>query len=177
MEQNEETQSKKTIYGNNYLDVIDDNGSIYIEQIDPSVVVMPYVIDESGNPISIGIISEISNSRPGGITKTLITGSPNDDDANILQTAIRELKEESGISVENVDKWKFLGNIYTSKMISNPNPCFSVDVSGMTIGNRETDGTSDERDSSFEMMDIGEALSLDDALVSTLFIKHFKNNF
>jgi hypothetical protein len=62
-------------------------------------------------------------------------------------------------------------------MISNPNPCFSVDVSGMTIGNRETDGTSDERDSSFEMMDIGEALSLDDALVSTLFIKHFKNNF
>jgi len=138
---------------------------------------MPYTVDESGNPISIGVISEISHSRPGGMSKTLITGSPDDEDANILQTAIRELKEESGISAEDVERWKFLGNIYTSKMVSNPNPCFSVDVTGLEIANKETDSSLEEKDSSFEMLDVPEALSLDDALVSTLFIKHFKNNF
>jgi hypothetical protein len=62
-------------------------------------------------------------------------------------------------------------------MVSNPNPCFSVDVTGLEIKEKETDGTTDEKDSTFEMLDISDALSLDDALVSTLFIKHFKNNF
>lgn len=177
MEQTGDNQSRRTIHSNNYVEVVEDNGSVYLQQHEPSVVVMPYTVDENGNPVSIGIISEISNSRPGGIAKTLITGSPSDDDDNILQTAIRELEEESGISAGDVKRWKFLGNIYTSKMVSNPNPCFSVDVTGLEIKEKETDGTTDEKDSTFEMLDISDALSLDDALVSTLFIKHFKNNF
>jgi len=172
-----DNQSKKTIHSNKYLNVIENDGSVYLEQREPSVVILPYTIDEDSNPTMIGIISEISSTRPGGITKTLITGSPDDNDANILQTAIRELKEESGISAEDVKRWKFLGNIYTSKMISTPNPCFSVDVTGLAKEEKTTDGSENERDTNFEMLSVSDALSLDDALVSTLFIKHFKNNF
>lgn len=177
MEQIGDNQSRRTIHSNNYVEVVEDNGYVYLQQHEPSVAVMPYTVDENGNPVSIGIISEISNSRPGGITKTLITGSPSEDDDNILQTAIRELREESGISAEDVKRWRFLGNIYTSKMVSNSNPCFSVNVTGLEIKEKETDGTEDEKSSTFEMLDISDSLSLDDALVSTLFIKHFKNNF
>lgn len=172
---NKVIEQVNTIYENNYIRITEIDGAVYIKQINPSVIILPYIQDDSGMPLSIGVISEISKSKPTGISKTLITGSPNDDDDNILRTAIRELREESGFNVESVDRWKFLGNVYTSKIISNPNPCFSVDVTGLESDNKITDGSQDEIDSSFEMMSVSEALSLEDSLVSTLFIKHFKN--
>jgi 8-oxo-dGTP pyrophosphatase MutT (NUDIX family) len=111
------------------------------------------------------------------MSKTLITGSQEDKDDNIYQTAVREMNEESGFLVEDLKRWKFLGSLYTSKMILNSNPCFAVNITGMVSGDKETDGSKSEKDSKFELVNVDEALNLEDSLVSTLFIKTFKDIF
>jgi len=158
-------------------EIVDINGHLYIRQINPSVIIMPYVLDENGMPNKIGIISEILDQRPNGIFKTLITGTPNDEDSNIFQTAVRELKEESGFEVKDIKRWKFLGSIYTSKMILNSNPCFAVDITSLIPSEKEPDEGNKEKDSKFELIEITEAINLEDSLINTLFIKTFKDLF
>lgn len=138
---------------------------------------MPYTVDDLGFPAKIGIISEVLEQRPGGMSMTLITGSQDDDDKNIFRTAVRELEEESGFVIKDLKKWKFLGSLYTSKMVINSNPCFAVDLTGSVAKEKKTDGSQSEKDSKFELIDIDNALDLEDSLVSTLFIKTFKNLF
>ncbi len=162
---------------NKNTESVELDGRLFIRQINPGVIIMPYTLDSEKNPDQIGIISEILDQRPGGISMTLITGTPDDEDANIFQTAIRELKEESGFLVEDIKRWNFLGTLYTSKMVLNSNPCFSVNITGLVAEEKTTDGSQSEEDSKFELISVEEALDLDDSLVSTLFIKTFKNVF
>jgi 8-oxo-dGTP pyrophosphatase MutT (NUDIX family) len=138
---------------------------------------MPFTVDDSGFPNKIGIISEVLDQRPGGMAKTLITGSQDDKDDNIYQTAVREMEEESGFLVEDLKRWKFLGSLYTSKMVINSNPCFAVNITGLVSGERKTDGSTSEKNTKFELVTVAEALNLEDSLVSTLFIKTFKDIF
>jgi 8-oxo-dGTP pyrophosphatase MutT (NUDIX family) len=156
---------------------VEINDRLFIRQINPSVIIMPYTINSDNMPDQIGIISEILDQRPGGISMTLITGTPDDKDSNIFQTAIRELKEESGFLVEDIKRWNFLGTLYTSKMVVNSNPCFSVNITGLVAEEKTTDGSQSEKDSKFDLIDVEEALDLEDSLVSTLFLKTFKNVF
>jgi 8-oxo-dGTP pyrophosphatase MutT (NUDIX family) len=158
-------------------EVVDIDGHLFIRQINPGVIIMPFTVDDSGFPSKIGIISEVLDQRPGGMAKTLITGSQDDKDANIYQTAVREMEEESGFLVEDLKRWKFLGSLYTSKMIINSNPCFAVNIPGLVSGEKKTDGSKSEKDTKFELVSIQEALELEDSLVSTLFIKTFKDIF
>jgi 8-oxo-dGTP pyrophosphatase MutT (NUDIX family) len=158
-------------------EVVDIDGRLFMRQINPSVIIMPYTIDDNGFPDKIGIIHEILDQRPGGMSKTLITGTPDNEDSNIFETAVRELEEESGFEVKDLKRWDFLGSLYTSKMVINSNPCFSVNITGLVSGERKTDGSKSERDSKFELVNVDEALNLDDSLISTLFIKTFKDIF
>jgi hypothetical protein len=87
------------------------------------------------------------------------------------------MEEESGFLVEDLKRWKFLGSLYTSKMIINSNPCFAVNIPGLVSGEKKTDGSKSEKDTKFELVSIQEALELEDSLVSTLFIKTFKDIF
>ena len=158
-------------------EIVDIDGHLFIRQINPGVIIMPYTVTESGFPDRIGIISEILDQRPGGISKTLITGSQDDKDANIFETAVREMNEESGFLVDDLKRWEFLGSLYTSKMVLNSNPCFSVNITGLVSGDKKTDGSKSEKDTKFELLPVSEVLNLDDSLVSTLFIKTFKDIF
>jgi len=158
-------------------EVVDIDGHLFIRQINPGVIIMPYTLDDSGLPSKIGIISEVLDQRPGGMAKTLITGSQDDKDDNIYQTAVREMEEESGFLVEDLKRWQFLGSLYTSKMVLNSNPCFSVNITGLVSGDKKTDGSKSEKDTKFELVTVDEALNLDDSLISTLFIKTFKDIF
>jgi hypothetical protein len=169
-----EIKSLQKINGTENLEI---DGNLYIRQINPSVVIMPYTLNSDGTPDQIGIINEISNQKPDGIIKTLITGSPDDNDENIFQTAVRELREESGFDVSDLKRWNFLGSLYTSKLVLNTNPCFSVNVTSLVASDRSTDGSKSEKDSKFELVDVQEALNIEDSLISTLFIKTFKNLF
>ena len=167
----------KSLQKNKNTESVEIDGKLFIRQINPGVIIMPYTLDSDKNPNEIGVISEILSQRTGGISMTLITGTPEDSDANIFQTAIRELKEESGFFVEDIKRWNFLGTLYTSKMVLNANPCFSVNITGLVAEDKTTDGSQSEEDSKFELISIEEALALEDSLVSTLFIKTFKNVF
>lgn len=177
MEQIFEKQEMVSIKKSKNTELIEIDEKIYIRQINPGVIILPYVLDEQGNPSHIGILSEILDQRPGGISKTLITGTPDDIDENIFQTAIRELKEESGFEVTDIKRWNFLGSLYTSKLVLNSNPCFSVNITSIVAEDRTTDGTKSEKDSKFELIGVEESLSLEDSLISTLFIKTFKDLF
>lgn len=172
-----EKENQKVVQKTNNREIVDIDGHLFIRQINPGVIIMPYTVDESGFPQKIGIISEILDQRPGGMAKTLITGSQDDEDDNIYQTAVREMHEESGFLVDELKRWKFLGSLYTSKMVINSNPCFAVDITGLVSEDKKTDGTKSEEDTKFELLTIDEALNLDDSLVSTLFIKTFKDIF
>lgn len=172
-----ENQEAISVKKNKDIEILEIDNYLFIHQINPSVIIMPYTLDDNGNPLEIGIIHEIMEQRIGGISKTLITGSPDDTDNNILQTAIRELKEESGFDVPDIKRWNFLGSLYTSKLVTNSNPCFSVNVTGLVIGERTTDGSEEEEDSKFELISVDDALDLDDSLISSLFIKTFKDKF
>ena len=112
----------KSLQKNKNTESVEIDGKLFIRQINPGVIIMPYTLDSDKNPNEIGVISEILSQRTGGISMTLITGTPEDSDANIFQTAIRELKEESGFFVEDIKRWNFLGTLYTSKMVLNANP-------------------------------------------------------
>jgi 8-oxo-dGTP pyrophosphatase MutT (NUDIX family) len=176
MELNEKVE-QTVIQKTKNREVVEIDGHLFVRQINPGVIIMPYTIDENGYPVKIGIISEVLDQRPGGMAMTLITGSADDSDDNIFQTAIRELKEESGFDVSDIKRWKFLGSLYTSKMVMSSNPCFSVNITSLVADEKTTDGSQSEKDSKFELISVDEALDLDDSLVSTLFIKTFKDLF
>ena len=176
MELNEKAE-QAVIQKTKNREVIDIDGHLFVRQINPGVIIMPYTLDDNGYPVKIGVISEVLDQRPGGMAKTLITGSQDDSDDNIFQTAVRELKEESGFDISDLKRWKFLGSLYTSKLVINSNPCFSVNITALVADEKETDGSQDEKDTKFELISVDEALDLDDSLVSTLFIKTFKDLF
>jgi 8-oxo-dGTP pyrophosphatase MutT (NUDIX family) len=172
-----EKEELTSLRKNKNTESVELDGKLFIRQINPGVIIMPYTLDSDGNPDEIGILSEILNQRPGGISMTLITGTPDDEDDNIFQTAIRELREESGFNVPDIKRWNFLGTLYTSKLVLNSNPCFSVNITGLVAEEKSTDGSQSEEDSKFELISVDEALDLEDSLVSTLFMKTFKTVF
>lgn len=177
-----EKQEIKTIQKSRNTEAIEIDGSIFIRQINPGVIIMPYTLDDEGNPSQIGIINEILDQRSTGISKTLITGTADDRDSNIFQTAVRELLEESGFEVKDIKRWNFLGSLYTSKLVLNANPCFSVNLTSLVASEdntdkKESEEDDSEKDSKFELINVDDALGIEDSLISTLFIKTFKNLF
>jgi 8-oxo-dGTP pyrophosphatase MutT (NUDIX family) len=155
--------------------VIENKDRIGIKQKTPSVIILPYTTDESGNPKELGLIAEPSAIKETSISYTVITGSPDDSDVDVLATAKRELKEESGYDVPDIDKWEYLGNINTSKMVINGNPAFGVDVTDIEIGKKEGDGSETEKNTKFSLIPVNEAINHDDALISCLFLKIFQS--
>jgi 8-oxo-dGTP pyrophosphatase MutT (NUDIX family) len=165
----------KILFQNNYIQVIENKGRVGIKQKNPSVMILPYTIDENGNPKSIGLISEPSDIKEERMIKTVITGSPEKSDVDILATAKRELTEESGYVVDDTEKWDFLGNIQSSKLVVNGNPAFGVDVTGLEREDKLGDGSDSEKNSKFSLVSLNDALNIDDALISCLFLKIFQN--
>ena len=53
-----EKQEIKTIQKSRNTEAVEIDGNIFIRQINPGVIIMPYTLDEEGNPIQIGIINE-----------------------------------------------------------------------------------------------------------------------
>jgi hypothetical protein len=138
-------------------------------------MILPYTLDESGNPLELGLIAEPSNIREDLIYHTVITETPEDDDNDILSTAKRGLKEESGYEVDDIEKWDYLGNISTSKIVINGNPAFGVDITGMIKGEKEGDGSESEKNSKFELIPVAKAINYDDASIACLFLKIFQS--
>jgi 8-oxo-dGTP pyrophosphatase MutT (NUDIX family) len=168
---------KKVIHKTDYFDVVEKDGMYGIEPSELCVVVMPFERDQRGLPKTLGVLKEYNPMRDGDYSITLITGRADGEDPDVLSTAIRELKEESGFDVQEPDRWFYLGMMTGSKVVMQELPCFAVDITGLVKGEKEGDGSKSEEKSKFIQMPVKDALNTNDAFVPTLFMKIFKYIF
>jgi 8-oxo-dGTP pyrophosphatase MutT (NUDIX family) len=164
----------KLLYSTDNFNVIERDGKVGIEILFTNVVIMPFVRDEQGLPLAIGVIKEPNPFREGGNSISLITGTTEDEDPDFYSTAVRELEEESGYKVEDASRWYYLGNVYSSKLVDHEQPCFAVDVTGIAKGQATGDGSEDEAKQEFVMIPANDVVKVKDVFIPGLFLKLFK---
>jgi 8-oxo-dGTP pyrophosphatase MutT (NUDIX family) len=167
-------ENDKILYTAPRFDVIERDGHIGLKPKDDSVIVLPYITDENNLPVSIGVLREKNNFRDGGFSITVVSGRCDEEDPNFLETAKRELKEETGFSVPENDKWFFLGSLTASKMVDTEHPCFAVNVTGLKKGVATTDGSENEKASEFMFIPSNDIVKTNDVFIPALFLKLFK---
>ena len=168
---------KKILSSNKYFDVVQKGGMYGVEPTEICVVIMPFEKDTRGLPKTVGVLKEYNPMREGEYSTTLITGRAEGEDPDVLSTAMRELKEESGYDISDPDKWYYLGMMTGSKVVMQEHPCFAVDITGITPAEKEGDGTESEEKSKYMNVSVKEALNTTDCFIPTLFLKIFKYIF
>jgi 8-oxo-dGTP pyrophosphatase MutT (NUDIX family) len=147
-----ETIKEKVLWENKWFKIVEktDKDGAQMSGIQPllgNVVVVPYV--KEGDKITkVGVMNEVNPLWGEGTHVTTVTGGVEEGEDN-LEAAKRELKEESGYDVEDSDKWQFICEVKVSKI---------VDGVRLEIGEASKDGTINEELSSFELMDIEDAI-------------------
>ena len=164
----------KVLFSSEYLNLIERDGKVGIVPNFSNVVILPYIADKEGLPLLIGVLKEYNVFREGGYSISPITGSSDDEDPNFLETAKRELQEESGYMVSDNDRWYFLGNAISSKFVDHEQPCFAVDVSDLKREEPPTDGTEQEALSKFVFISANDVVKCKDVFIPALFLKLFK---
>lgn len=157
-----------------YLNIVEKNGIEVVIPKKNSVVILPFITDENNLPKFLGVIEENNPFRFSGKLITLITGQHDDQDNDYFTTAKRELKEESGYEVNDIEKWTYLGNITTSKFVDQEQPCFAVNVTNVEKNEPEGDGSIQEELANFKILPISEAIAGTDCYISFCFLRLFK---
>jgi hypothetical protein len=165
----------KVLFTDRWFDVVEVNSHVGLKNKHMSVGVLPYQTDENGLITHIGLLNELNYFREKDYCDTLITGTIEHEDDSLLLTAIRELAEEGGfhLAEDSNDRWLFLGPIYLYKNSDQMIPVFAVDVTGLEQKESEGDGSEKEKLSSLKMVDVGNGLSCDEALVLASFLRLF----
>ena len=146
----------KILFQNNDIEIIENEGKTIIKENNPYIFIVPYIIDEIGNPESIGLMSN-----------NIICVKNIKDDIDILGSAKNGLMEKTGYNVNDTEKWDFLGNINSSPLLKTGNPAFCVNVTNINNDSIEK--------SNFSMVPINDALNTDNSLIHCLFLKIFQN--
>ncbi len=168
-------QSKdKILHSTEYLDLVERDNLVGVVPKFSNVVILPYISDNEGLPLLIGVLKEYNVFREGGYSISPITGSSDEEDPNFLETARRELAEESGYEVSDNERWFFLGNVVSSKFVDHEQPCYAVDVSDIERQNPQTDGSKDESLSEFVFIPANDVVKCKDVFIPALFLKLFK---
>jgi 8-oxo-dGTP pyrophosphatase MutT (NUDIX family) len=167
-------KEEKIITSTPRFDVVEREGKIGIVSTVESVIILPFVTDDQGLPLMLGVLKEKNPFREGGYSVALISGTSEDEDPDFLSTAKRELKEESGYDVSENDKWYFLGTVTASKMVECEHPCFAVDVTGIKKGEATTDGSEQEKLSQFIFIPANDVVKSKDVFLPAIFLKLFK---
>jgi 8-oxo-dGTP pyrophosphatase MutT (NUDIX family) len=167
-------ENNKILFESPNLNVVERDGRIGVVPTFMNVVVMPFVSDEQGLPLAIGILKEPNPFREGGFSVSLITGTSEDDDPDLLSTAKRELEEESGFKADDNSRWYYLGSVTSSKFVDHEQPCFAVDVTGLEKGEAKTDGSEDEKQMVFKFIPANDVVKAKDIFIPGLFLKLFK---
>ena len=147
-------ENYKLIHSEKNFDVVEVEGLVGIKSKSMTVAVMPYTVDDKGLIENVGFLKEFNPFRIGGFADTLITGTVETEDENLLDTVIRELKEEGGIEVPNEQRSRviFLGAVYPYKDSDRMIPIFAVDVTSLVMAEPEGDGSKKESQSEFLMV-------------------------
>ena len=164
----------KILCSTDFLDLVERENMVGVVPKFSNVVILPFVSDDEGLPLLIGVLKEYNVFREGGYSISPITGSSDEEDPNFLDTAKRELMEESGYDVQDSDRWYFLGNAISSKFVDHEQPCFAVDVSDIERGKPQTDGSKQESLSEFVFIPAHDVVKWKDVFIPALFLKLFK---
>ena len=164
----------KILYEAPKFKVVERGGNPGIVSTVETVMILPFISDDRGLPLMIGVLKERNLFREGGYSISLITGTCEGEDPDYLSTAKRELLEESGFKVEENDRWFFLGTVTGTKFVEKDYPCFAVDVTGIKKGEAETDGSKQEELSSFHFIPANDVVKAQDVYIPALFLKLFK---
>lgn len=156
------------------FEVIEREGNIGIKSTVEPVVILPFISDDQGLPLMLGVLKERNPFREGGYSIAPISGTSEEEDPDYLATAKRELKEESGYDIEDSSRWYFLGTVTATKMVDCEHPCFAVDVTGIQKGEATTDGSEGEKLSSFVFIPANDVVKSKDVFIPALFLKLFK---
>lgn len=162
------------LFENKLFRVEERNGLTGMVPLFTNVVIMPFIADEQGLPLSIGVLKEPNPFRDGGISISLISGTSEDEDPDLLSTAKRELKEESGYDVDDNKRWFYLGSVTASKFVDHEQPCFAVDVTDLPKGEPEPNGTEKENTMEFKFISANDVVKHKDIFIPGLFLKLFK---
>lgn len=169
------SQSKsKILYSAPKFNVVEIEDSCGVVSTVETVLVLPFVCDDQGLPLMLGVIKEQNHFREGGFGISPISGTCDSEDADYLATAKRELLEESGFEVDDSNKWYFLGTVTASKFVDKEYPCFAVDVTGLEKGKAETDGSKTEKNTTFIFIPANDVVKSKDVFIPALFLKLFK---
>lgn len=166
--------NEKILYSSPNFNVVERENNIGICSNTETVILLPFIKDDNGLPLMLGVLKEKNPFREGGYSITLITGTSEDEDPDYLQTAKRELKEESGYDIQDNNKWYFLGTVTASKFIDKEYPCFAIDVSDMKRNEPITDGSDKELSSTFQFIPANDVVKVKDVFIPSLFLKLFK---
>ena len=137
------------------------------------VSVLVYSLDENGILEKIGAVTEPNPHFPEGIYTGPVMGKVESEDKSLLERAKQETKEESGYDIPDSSKWFFLGELITSKLLPGPVYCYAVDVTGIEQGEITGDGSEQESNLKFEMLDLNKASEINDSILQTCFFKLF----
>ena len=165
----------KILHTDKYFDVVEVNGQRGFKTKSMSIAVMPFTVDENDQIHSVGFLKEYNPFREGNYALTIITGTVENEDDDLIDTAIRELDEEGGIVCPSEEKKRFiyLGNFYPYKDSDRMVPTFAVDVTGLEINKAEGDGSKVEELSTFHMMPVNEGIATDELLPLGAFLRLF----
>jgi 8-oxo-dGTP pyrophosphatase MutT (NUDIX family) len=167
-------ENNKILFESPNLNVVERDGMVGIVPTYMNVVIMPFVSDSQGLPLAIGILKEPNPFREGGTSISLITGTSEEEDPDLLSTAKRELEEESGFKAEENSRWYYLGSVTSSKFVDHEQPCFAVDVTGLEKGEPKTDGSEQEKNMEFKFIPANDVVKAKDIFIPGLFLKLFK---
>jgi 8-oxo-dGTP pyrophosphatase MutT (NUDIX family) len=162
------------LFENKLFRVEERNGYTGMVPLFTNVVIMPFISDEQGLPLSIGVLKEPNPFRDGGMSISLITGTTEEEDPDLLSTAKRELKEESGYDVQDNKRWFYLGSVTASKFVDHEQPCFAVDVTDVVKGEPNPDNNEKENTMEFKFISANDVVKHKDIFIPGLFLKLFK---
>jgi len=162
------------LFENKHFRVEERNGFTGMVPLFTNVVIMPFISDEQGLPLSIGVLKEPNPFRDGGMSISLISGTTEEEDPDLLSTAKRELKEESGYDVQDNKRWFYLGSVTASKFVDHEQPCFAVNVTDVIKGESNPDDNEKENLMEFKFISANDVVKHKDIFIPGLFLKLFK---
>jgi 8-oxo-dGTP pyrophosphatase MutT (NUDIX family) len=165
----------KTLNQFKYFDVIEVEGMTGLKMNTVGIGILPYTTDEHGMINAVGLLKEYNPFREGDYCHTIITGTVDNKDAALLETAKRELAEEGGyiIGDAEINRWIFLGVFFVDKYSDCQVPTFAVDVTGLKAEEPKTDGSKKERLSQLEFLPTNQIVVTDEALALAAFLRLF----
>lgn len=165
----------KTLSEYKYFDVVEVEGMTGLKMKSVGVGILPYTTDENGMINEVGLLKEFNPFREGDYCHTLITGTIENTDEALLETAKRELQEEGGyvIAETEMKRWIFLGVFFVDKYSDCQVPIFAVDVTGLQAGEVTGDGSRKEALSQLEFLPSNQIVMTDEALALAAFLRLF----